>query len=119
MKKNSTLNRISAFAFSMLPFGIALENKLWLGLISIATILPLVFIVFSAVTTARREKTSFLSNLFGFNYKFIDIFIVCLGIINCIVVGLNTLSIIWVVSLACIFVDLYLKREKTKDANSL
>ena len=123
MKKNSTLNRISAFAFSMLPFGIVLENKLWLGLIIIATILPLLFLVGKAVTNNRKEKTSFLSNLFGYNYKFIDILIACLGIANCLIVGLHTLSIIWVVSLCCIFVDLYFKRNRKEayvkpDANN-
>lgn len=113
MKKNITLSRISSFAFSMIPFGIALENKLWFGLIFVATLLPLIFIVINAVVTTRREKTSFLSNLYGFNYNFIDIFIACLGIVNCLVVGLNTLSIIWVISLCCISVDLYLKRTRS------
>lgn len=116
MKKNSTLHRISAFAFSMMPFGLILENKLWLVLIFVATILPLLFIVSKAVANNRKEKTSFLSNLFGFNYTFIDILIACLGIVNCLIVGLHTLSIIWVVSLCCIFVELFVKRTKTKDA---
>ena len=116
MKKNFTLHRISALAFSMLPFGLALENKLWLGLISAATILPLLFVVVHAVATSRREKTSFSSNLYGLNYNFIDIFIAGLGIVNCLVVGLNMLSLIWVVSLCCIFIDLYLKKTKTKSA---
>lgn len=114
MKRYFTLHRISAFAFSMLPFGIALENKLWLGIISIATILPLVFLVINAVTTTRREKTDFWSNLYSFN--FIDVLIACLGIVNCLIVGLNTLSIIWVVSLCCVLIDMYLKRTKTRSA---
>ena len=116
MKRSFILHRISAFAFSMLPFGIALENKLWLGLISIATILPLAFILINAVATSRRGQTSFISNFNDYNCNLIDILIACLGIINCLAVGLYTLSLIWIVSLSCIFIDLYLKRNKKRSA---
>ena len=112
MNRNLVLHRISAFAFAMLPLGITLENKLWLGLIVALTILPLTFLFIAAIADTRRNKTSVLSNLFGFSYNYVDIIIACLGIAGCLFLGLNLLSLIWVVSLCCILLEIFFKRNR-------
>ena len=111
MNKNLVLNRISALAFAMLPIGITLDNKLWLGVIVAFTILPLAFLLVDAIVVSRRNKTSFKSNLHGYRYNYIDIIIACLGIANCLVLGLYLLSLIWVVSLCCILVGIFVLRN--------
>ena len=111
MNKNLVLHRISAFAFAMLPIGIALDDKLWLGMIVAFTILPLAFLFIDAIVDSRRNKTSLMSNLYGVSYNYIDIIIACLGIANCLALGLSLLSLIWVASLCCILVEIYVIRN--------
>lgn len=105
MKRYIVLPRLSALAFSMLPIGIAVENKLWFTIISIMIIVPLIIYIIAAINFTDNKKANLITNLFSYHVNFIDIVIALLGITNCIILKLHILSIIWIISLCCIFIE--------------
>lgn len=114
MKRYIVLPRLSALAFSMLPVGIAVENKLWFAIISIMTIVPLIIYLIAAIKLTDNKKANLITNLFKYNANFVDIIIALLGIVNCIRFKLHILSIIWIISLCCILFEKIIDRIKVE-----
>ena len=112
MSKYRMLLRISAFAFSMLPIGIAVENNLALAIIAVGTLLPLLIYAVAAIYVTSKTKTPFVTNLLGFGYTNLDAVIACLGIINCLFLGLYKISIIWILSLVFVLLGRKVSRRR-------
>lgn len=105
------LLRISGFSFAMLPVGIANENKTLIALISIFTIVPLIIHIYIAIRLTQKTKKPFLTNLLDYKYNYIDVAIAALGIVNCILEGLLSLSVIWIVSFCIALADKFSSRR--------
>lgn len=98
-KKCLALKWLSEISFAMFPFAIDSKNSIFMVIVCILTISPLILLAIAAISIAKRTRVSYFKTLFDTKPSVIDIIISCVGILNCFIVDLIPLSIIWLINI--------------------